>query len=211
MIGLTYIMQLEGVTGKELADRLGVSPPTVSQWEKQVRPIPKNRLPQLSEMFPEYDFAYFQKELNEVDKLTLENVEKEKQIRSLSGDDTLNLIQERRRLQNEICKNETLIKQQEIIDDAAKVFGYTYSLDIESTNDVCLQKMIIKYFSSINELTKKMLYTYFMLEEDVEESDRMLYGLPDEIDNFYNELKEYFYFIDRIKRSDKKKNSTSGE
>lgn len=166
MIGLTYIMELEGITGKELADRLEVTPSTVSQWEKQVRPISKNRLPQLSEMFPEYDSTYFQKELNEVDKLTLENVEKEKQIRSLSGDDTLNLVKERRRLQNEIYKNETLIDQQKLIERLGVLFSYTYNVNVNSFSDVSVQRIIISHFSDLIEIEGKILLEYFENENN---------------------------------------------
>ena len=159
-------MELEGVTGKELADRLEVTPSTVSQWEKQVRPISKNRLPQLSEMFPEYDSAYFQKELNEVDKLTLENVEKEKQIRSLSGDDTLNLVKERRRLQNQIYKNETLIDQQKLIERLGVLFSYTYNVNVNSFSDVSVQRIIISHFSDLMEIEGKILLEYFENENN---------------------------------------------
>lgn len=161
-------MQLEGITGKELAERLGVTPSTISQWEKQVRPISKNRLPQLSEIFSEYDPAYFQKELNEVDKLTLENAEKEKRIRSLSGDDTLNLIQERIRLQNEIYKNETLIDQQKLIENMAVLFSYTYNVNVNSFSDASVQRIIIGHFSDLMQIEGKILAEYFENENNAE-------------------------------------------
>lgn len=201
MIGLTYIMQLDGITGKELAEKIGVTPSTISQWEKQVRPIAKNRLPQLSEIFPAYDPAYFQKELNEVDKLTLENVEKEKQIRSLNEDDTLNSIQERRRLQNEIYKNETLIDQQKLIEDMAVLFSYTYSVNVNSFSDVSVQRIIVNHFSDLMKIEGKILFEYFENENNAEafkEASKEILisikkfseGVADSL-NFFQRLIEY--------------------
>jgi transcriptional regulator with XRE-family HTH domain len=71
VIGLEHIVKVYNGTYKELADKLGITASTVTDWISTRRPIPKNKLKALSEMFGK-DEEIFQKELNEVEKLQIE-------------------------------------------------------------------------------------------------------------------------------------------
>lgn len=50
MIGLAYILQIEGLTGRGLASRLGVSQPLVSQWINGSKQIPTNQLIEINKI-----------------------------------------------------------------------------------------------------------------------------------------------------------------
>lgn len=81
MIGLEYICKLFDVQFKDLADNLGISKQTVNSWTSKRRPIPKKYLPILSRKFniPE---KYFQKELNEVDELEIQNIKLNNELKN---------------------------------------------------------------------------------------------------------------------------------
>ena len=189
MIGLTYIMQIEGVTGKELADKLGVTPSTISQWEKQVRPIAKNRLPQLMEIFPAYDSSLFQKELSDVDKLIMDNLKKEYQIRTLSGGNTLAAVQERKHLQNEILKNEALIDQQRVIEAITILFSYLNNGDVNSIRDISLRRVIVNHFIELCNLDNTILANFIKNEYDIAAYDKTAEEIIFNINQFCEELK----------------------
>ena len=189
MIGLTYIMQIEGVTGKELADKLGVTPSTISQWEKQVRPIAKNRLPQLMEIFPAYDSSLFQKELSDVDKLIMDNLKKEYQIRTLRGDNTLAAVQERKNLQNEILKNEALIDQQRVIEAITVLFSYLNNGDVNSIRDTSLRRIIVNHFIELCNLDNTILANFIENEYDISAYDKNSEEIIFNINRFCEELK----------------------
>jgi len=68
--GVEYVTQLKGWTVTELAEKIGLARPTVALWLKG-RKIPKKHLPKLVELFG-IDAEYFDKELDEVDKLRIQ-------------------------------------------------------------------------------------------------------------------------------------------
>lgn len=74
MIGLEYILSLYYMEHQSLADKLGIKKQNINLWIKGKQSISKKHLPLLSEMFG-IDEQYFQKELDDVDKLM---VQKEK-------------------------------------------------------------------------------------------------------------------------------------
>lgn len=74
MIGLEYILNLYNMEHQSLADKLGIKKQNINLWIKGKQNISKKYLPLLSEMFG-IDEQYFQKELDDVDKLM---VQKEK-------------------------------------------------------------------------------------------------------------------------------------
>lgn len=77
MLGLEYILKIENITRSELANRLGVSKPVVSQWMKRKRPIPSKRIEQIcTEFFPYYPIEYCLKEINEYDMAILQNLKR---------------------------------------------------------------------------------------------------------------------------------------
>lgn len=189
MIGLTYIMQIEGVTGKELADKLGVTPSTISQWEKQVRPIAKNRIPQLMEIFPAYDSSFFEKEISNTDKLILDNLKKEYQIRTLSGGNTLAAVQERKQLQNEILKNEALIDQHRVIEAINVLFSYLNNGDVNSVRDISLRRVIVNHFAELCNLDNSILANFLKNEYDIDAYNKTAEEIIFNINQFCEELK----------------------
>lgn len=80
MIGLEYICNLYNIQYKEIAEMLGISKQTINSWVTGRRKIPKKYLPNLSNKFdiPE---EYFQKEINDVDKLVIQKLKLEKELK----------------------------------------------------------------------------------------------------------------------------------
>lgn len=181
-------MQLEGVTGKELAERLGVTPSTISQWEKQVRPIAKNRIPQLMEIFPPYDSSLWEKEISDVDKLIMDNLKKEYQIRTLSGSD-LATVQERKKLQNEISKNEALIDQHRILEAITVLFSYLNNGDVNNIRDISLRRVIVNHFAELCNLDNSILANFLKNEYDIAAYDKSAEEIIFNINLFCEELK----------------------
>lgn len=79
MIGLEYILKISGMGNTELAERLGIKKQNISRWFKGERKIPVKYLPTLIELF-QVDEKYFQKELNEIDKLEIQKIRMENDI-----------------------------------------------------------------------------------------------------------------------------------
>ena len=63
----------------ELSEKLGIKKQNISRWFKGERKIPEKYLTKLSEIF-EIDASYFQKELNEIDKLEIQKIRLENSI-----------------------------------------------------------------------------------------------------------------------------------
>lgn len=71
MIGLEYICKLYKESYNSLAQKLGISRQSINGWIKQTRPIPDKHLPKLAEIFGLSE-EYFQKELNDIDKINIQ-------------------------------------------------------------------------------------------------------------------------------------------
>ncbi|MDQ8734834.1 helix-turn-helix transcriptional regulator [Paenibacillus sp. LHD-38] len=70
MIGLEYIVKLYNGTYKKLAEKLAITPSTVTDWLSKRRPIPKAKLEALSKLF-NLEAEYFQKELTKIEEIEL--------------------------------------------------------------------------------------------------------------------------------------------
>jgi len=70
MIGLEYIVKLYNGTYKKLAEKLEITPSTVTDWLSKRRPIPKAKLEALSKLF-KLETEYFQKELTKIEEIEL--------------------------------------------------------------------------------------------------------------------------------------------
>lgn len=70
MIGLEYIVKLYDGTYKKLAEKLKITPSTVTDWLSKRRPIPKAKLEALSKLF-KLEAEYFQKELTKIEEIEL--------------------------------------------------------------------------------------------------------------------------------------------
>lgn len=73
MIGLEYILNLYNIQHNDLAEKLDIKRQNINLWIKKKQNISKKYLPILSDMFdiPE---VYFQKEINEFDKLEIQKI-----------------------------------------------------------------------------------------------------------------------------------------
>jgi transcriptional regulator with XRE-family HTH domain len=65
----------------ELAHNLNITKQTVSKWEKRKIPISDKRLNQLSNLFNIQE-KYFQKELNEIDELEIQNIKLNNELKN---------------------------------------------------------------------------------------------------------------------------------
>lgn len=81
MIGLYFIRKLYNMSMDELAHNLNITKQTVSKWEKRKIPISDKRLNQLSNLFNIQE-KYFQKELNEIDELEIQNIKLNNELKN---------------------------------------------------------------------------------------------------------------------------------
>lgn len=146
MLGLTYILRLEGITGKELAKRLGITPSMVSQWENQVRPIPTKRLSQIKKIFPLYKSEYYNKQISTKEKLILLTAKKE-QILQDSPQDKFTFFG----IQKEIAKNKAHIDREQLFEDISDLLDWAYNIDSH------LFLVVYKPFADLVLLEKKIL------------------------------------------------------
>lgn len=88
MIGLEYLLDINNMQSKQLAEMLGVGKATVSSWINQKRLISTKHYEKLKEIFkvPE---EYFQKELTELDRLNLQRIKLENNIVGYTYKDTI--------------------------------------------------------------------------------------------------------------------------
>lgn len=70
MIGLEFICKLQNIEFKEVAERIGISPQSVSDWIKGRRKIPLKRAKQLSQIF-DISPDLFGKELGEEERMEI--------------------------------------------------------------------------------------------------------------------------------------------
>lgn len=80
MIGLEYICNLYNIQYKEIAEMLGISKQTINSWVTGRRKIPRKYLPSISKKF-DISEEYFQKEINDVDKLIIQKLKLENELK----------------------------------------------------------------------------------------------------------------------------------
>ncbi|MBM7869249.1 plasmid maintenance system antidote protein VapI [Clostridium pascui] len=88
MIGLEYILSLYNMPHTKLAEELGIARQNINLWIKGKGKIPKKYLPKLSEMFNIAE-EYFQKELNEIDKLKIQKLKIKNEMEEIEYEDTI--------------------------------------------------------------------------------------------------------------------------
>lgn len=79
MIGLEYILIIYNQKQQSVAEYLGIKHQNINLWIKGRQMISKKHLPKLEEMFG-IPKEYFQKELNDVDKLVIKNAKLQKEL-----------------------------------------------------------------------------------------------------------------------------------
>lgn len=78
MIGLEYIVKEFHMSLTDVANLLGITRKSITNWTKGWQPIPKKHLGKLSDYFG-VKAEYFQKELNEVEKLEIQKAKFQKE------------------------------------------------------------------------------------------------------------------------------------
>lgn len=79
MIGLEYVLGIYNMQHIELAEKLGIKKQNINMWVKGKQKIPKKYLPVLEEIF-KLSQDYFQKELNEIEKLEIQKEKLKKEL-----------------------------------------------------------------------------------------------------------------------------------
>ena len=142
MIGLECILKLEKQSAKDISERLKVCPATVSQWLKQQRPIPTDKIALLHTFYPYYSVADFERI---VDKAGIEYI-KQKKVMALANQS--NDLREKaiyagkkKQLQFSANKQEVLGKISDILDVAYDLRGEedtpTHDAFLSQLNDWC--------------------------------------------------------------------------
>lgn len=124
MIGLEYLANLYNYQFKDIAEQLGVSKQVVNGWIKERYKISRKHLPKLANIFnvPE---QYFQKELTELEKYSIQ----------------------KNKLSNESIKHEgedTIISEKREKKSVAREFGEDVDIDALRLNDIDMKKLSVK-------------------------------------------------------------------
>ncbi|MDK2828906.1 MAG: hypothetical protein PWP67_1719 [Clostridium butyricum] len=192
MIGLEYILGIYNMQHIELAEKLGIRKQNINLWIKKKQNIPKKYLPVLEELFG-LNKEYFQKELNELEKLEIQKEKLKKELNPI------------------IKKQEQQLQINEETD-----FAYVPIYDKEELNDINREiektELVLKFKDSLNvienntnietfklvvELMNKKQYEP-ILKKTIEALAHYLEVLPDEIssseeqDEFESEIFEVF-------------------
>lgn len=69
MIGLEIMMDIKGLSGQDLADRLEISRQGVNAWLKKRKNIARNKYKLLNEIFPGVPDIFFEKEISLDEKI----------------------------------------------------------------------------------------------------------------------------------------------
>ena len=183
MIGLTYIMKLEGVSGKELSEKLGVSAAAVSQWEKKVRPIPRNRIPSLLLLFPAYPPHYFEKEIDEGDKIKLQEARLDHVKKNTLNDYMKNIVSDMDaeyrydNIRNEELRLGTMVAQENLLNRISNLFAVSDDLE-HSLMNITLHRYIIRMFDSLCNIEENILKNHIYRNTDNRTStDEILKGI----------------------------------
>lgn len=87
IIGFEYICNLYTVKYTEIADELDISKQTINSWVSGRRKIPNKHLETLAKKF-EISQEYFQKELDDIDKLKIQKIKIENEMVEIEYEDT---------------------------------------------------------------------------------------------------------------------------
>ena len=204
MIGLSYIMKLEGITTKELAEFLEVSSPTISQWEKKQRPIPKERLDKLRARFSFYPVLYFGKEIDEREAIMLQNAKIKHDLELLKGKDDFQSVRARRILVQKKDENERQLEQQVTINKVKSVLEKSAELRKTVDGGVLISQNVFEDFSRLCSLEEKIITGLMLIDEDESNHAQVTAELQSEIKLFIDEMKDHVNSIKYMCRYNKK-------
>ena len=157
MIGLEYILKIEKMSTAALAQKLNVTAPTITQWEKKNRNIPTERLEQLHQIFPVYPIEYFQKTIDEQDALKLQNFMISHYIAILQDKDDIESIRTKNALKEKRGYNNNLAVQQRIISQTKMIFEKSYELSKGNSNYSLIRRNMIDNFARFCNLQEKIV------------------------------------------------------
>jgi transcriptional regulator with XRE-family HTH domain len=152
MIGLEYILSLYGVQHQELAEKLGIKKQNINLWIKGKQNVSKKYLPTLSEMFG-IDEEYFQKEVDEIDKLLIQKEKIWRDWRPEVLDPKLNLSLEK--LEQAAIKTEAI----EVELEKARLIKSINS-EVSSIKDDIELQIITQIDSLIREYRHKNIFKF---------------------------------------------------
>lgn len=174
MIGLEYILNLYGIQHQDLAEKIGIKKQNINLWIKGKQNVSKKYLPMLSEMFG-VDEEYFQKELNDIDKLI---IQKEKLKRELKPEiiryDQQLMIGDNADIIEKPIYNTDVINDIELEIEKAKIIG-----DFRDAISTINNNIELQMFNQIALLLK-------------EHNDKPILGYTiDAVSHYYNVLPEW--------------------
>lgn len=191
MIGLTYIMKIEKITTTHLASLIGITQPTVTQWEKKIRPIPPERLNQLHEIFPYYPLSLFGKDIDERDMITLQNSLLSHHIDLLQEKDDIQSLKMRKALINKREYNKHLIEQQVIVAKIQNVFKESYDISQGLYKDLLIRQNMIEDFDRLCRIEEKFIKILIKHDEGNSSYKDIKSDINQDIKIFIDELKNH--------------------
>lgn len=192
MIGLEYILGVYNMQHIELAEKLGIKKQNINLWIKRKQNIPKKYLPVLEKLFG-LKKEYFQKELNEVEKLEIQKEKLKKELNPIikKQEQQLQINEKTDFTYVPIYDKEELNEINREIEKTELILKFKNSLNIIENNPN------IETFKLIVELMNKKQYEP-ILKKTIEALAHYLEVLPDEIssseeqDEFESEIFEVF-------------------
>lgn len=159
MNGLKYIMQLEGLTTSDVAKRLKVNRSLISMWATSRREIPDDRLNQLAAVFPKYPVYYYNKELNNDDIETLNEInENGRLLAAPPPDEKINRV--------ESVINNILDEQSRILSDIAEILKIDdYAKIMKNAKNIGDKQVIDILFSIMGSSRERYLHDYRILNK----------------------------------------------
>ncbi|TMN22685.1 helix-turn-helix domain-containing protein [Lentibacillus cibarius] len=174
MIGLKYILNLYGMEHQILADKLGIKKQNINLWVTEKQRIPQRHLPVLAEIF-DIDEGYFQKELDDVDKLVIqkEKLRHELKPRIVDYETELSLNGEPDLYQKPIYSHSEL---------------NSIEIDIEKAQLIQDFKVVL---SEVKDSTNLLKFTQLLLLLKRHKNDELFNVTIDALSYYYNILPEW--------------------
>ena len=155
MIGLTYMLHLEKISNKELAEQLKVTPATVMQWEAKTRPIPHKRLAEIIELYPAYRADLLTANVGEQEKLLLQNCYIVTKLKELDTVNNPNAYLIRRSLSAKIKHNNFSLQKLQLMQLLDNLFETAYNYG-EETKDATLREDIYSDLLLFQKISDKL-------------------------------------------------------
>ncbi|WFD09040.1 helix-turn-helix domain-containing protein [Tepidibacter hydrothermalis] len=204
MIGIKYICKEFHVQLKDIGEELGVSKQTVNSWVSGSRKIPDKHLNILSEIF-ELPKEYFQKKLNEEDKVIIQDMKLEKYIQSILIDDIDEDESDLRHNFNSISMYKNLNSKIKAIETLRKIrnqlLDYEFMKNKNSNKERAKVEEILDIYTSFHSILNceqveigliKKIISIILDRYDIETENNKLGDKPFEQNKYYKELKELF-------------------